>query len=76
MSQAATTFKLGSKLKIDLDQVRDRIPSKLAQLIQENPRGTVVNYKMTDGQGIGVVLELSDGSKSWFFEKYCYRIYN
>ncbi len=68
MSQAATTFKIGSKLKIDLDRVRDRIPTKLNQLLKENPRGTVVNFKMTDGQGIGVVLELSDGSKSWFFD--------
>ncbi len=69
MSQAATTFKVGSKAKIDLNRVRDRIPSRLTKLIKENPRGTVVNYKMTDGQGVGVVLELSDGSQSWFFDE-------
>ncbi len=69
MSSSTTTFKIGSKLKIDLDRVRDRIPSKLSELLKENPRGTVVNFKMTDGQGIGVVLELSDGSKSWFFDE-------
>ena len=67
MSQAVTAFKIGSKLKIYLDRVRDRIPSKLTELLKENPRGTVVNFKMTDGQGIGLVLELSDGTTSWFF---------
>ena len=67
MSQAASSFRIGSKLKIDLDRVRDRIPARLLRQIKQNPRGTLLKYKMTDGGGIGVVLELSDGSASWFF---------
>ncbi len=69
MSQAVTQNRIGSRVKVDLDQVRDRIPSKLIQQLTEDPRGKIVNYKMTDGQGIGVVLELSDGTTSWFFEE-------
>ena len=68
MSQAANTFKIGARLKVDLDRVRDRIPTKLLKLIKSDPRGKLVNFKMTDGQGIGFVLELSDGSTSWFFD--------
>ena len=52
---------------MNLDQVRDRIPTSLLKLLNEDPRGTVRDYKMTDGQGIGLVLELSNGSTSWFF---------
>ena len=68
MYQAATTFKIGSRLKIELDRVRERIPSGLQEQIKADPRGTLVKFKMTDGKGIGVVLELSDGSTCWFFE--------
>ncbi len=68
MSQAANSFKIGARLKVDLDRVRDRVPTKLVELIKSDPRGKLVNFKMTDGQGVGVVLELSDGSTSWFFE--------
>ncbi len=68
MSQAVIQNRIGSRVKVELDRVRDRIPSKLIKQLTEDPRGKVVNYKMTDGMGIGVVLELSDGTTSWFFE--------
>ena len=69
MSQAVTQNRIGSRVKVDLDQVRDRIPGKLLKQLTEDPRGKVIDYKMTDGQGIGVVLEFSDGTTSWFFEE-------
>ena len=68
MSQAANLNKIGTKVKIDLDQVKDRIPSTLINVLSQDPRGKVLGYKMTDGTGIGVVLELSDGTASWFFD--------
>ena len=68
MSMAATDLKLGSMIRIDLDRVRDRIPSSLKQRLQKEPRGKLVDFKMTDGKGVGVIVELSDGSKSWFFD--------
>ena len=67
MSQAATLPKIGTRVKVDLDQVKDRIPSTLVRLLTSNPRGRIKDYKMTDGTGIGVIVELSDGSSSWFF---------
>ena len=69
MPKAAALNRIGSTVKINLDKVRDRIPSKLLSQLSNNPRGKVLDYKMTDGiGGIGVVVKLSDGSTSWFFE--------
>ncbi len=61
--------KIGSNVKVRLDQVNDRIPLYLYQTLSEDPYGTIIDYKMTDGQGIGVVLRLSDGTINWFFNQ-------
>ena len=66
MSQAATSFRIGSKVRIS--RVRDRIPAKLVELLKKSDVGKVINYKMTDGKGIGVIVELSYGTVSWFFD--------
>ena len=66
MSQAATSYRIGSKVRVS--RVRDRIPSKLVELLKKSDVGRVTGYKMTDGMGIGLVVELSDGTVSWFFD--------
>ena len=69
MAKTAALMRIGSKIKINLDRVRDRIPTNLVKQLTQDPRGTVMDYKMTDGiGGIGVVLQLGDGSKIWVFE--------
>ncbi len=68
MTQASALNRIGSTVRVDLERVRDRIPSNLIQLLTDNPRGRVVDYKMTDGGSIGLVLELSGGTTSWFFD--------
>ncbi len=67
MSQAATDFRIGSKVKIDLEKVKDRIPNSFREVLKLDPRCTLVDFKMTDGQGIGVIVELSNGTRGWFF---------
>jgi hypothetical protein len=64
MSQAAIT--IGSKVRVT--RVRDRIPADLVATLRSDATGTVRDFKMTDGTGVGVVVELSDGTTSWFFE--------
>jgi hypothetical protein len=64
MSQAAIT--IGSKVRVT--RVRDRIPAGLVTTLQSDPTGTVRDFKMTDGTGVGVVVELNDGTTCWFFE--------
>ncbi len=69
MGKATTLTRIGANVRVDVEQVRDRIPKDLLKKLKDNPRGKVVDYKMTDGTDIGLVLELIDGSTSWFFNE-------
>jgi hypothetical protein len=65
MSQAAIT--IGSKVRVT--RVRDRIPADLVAALQTDATGTVRDYRVTDGNGIGVVVELNEGgATTWFFD--------
>ena len=68
MPQTVNLTKIGSRVKIDLEKVKDRISANLIDKISGAPRATVTDYKMTDGGGVGLVVKLSDGTKNWFFE--------
>ena len=65
MSQAAQITVVS---KIRVTRVRDRIPQNLVDLLKKDASGTVKEFRTVDGKGIGVVVELSDGSTNWFFE--------
>ena len=70
MPKPMSLTRIGSNVKINLELVRDRITPGLIKQLSEDPRGTVMDYKMTDGiGGIGVVIKLKDGSENWFFEE-------
>ena len=65
MSQAAIT--IGSKVRVT--RVRDRIPADLVAALRTDATGTVRDYRVTDGNGIGVVVELNEGgATTWFFD--------
>ena len=64
MSQAA--INIGSKVRVT--RVRDRIPTALVELLKKDASGEVVDFRTVDGKGIGVVVELSNGSTCWFFD--------
>ena len=68
MSQAVTLLRIGTTVRVNVDQVKDRISASLLQQLRQDPRGRVVDYKMTDGGGIGLILEFRDSNRSWFFE--------
>jgi len=67
MKPIYTVIEIGSKVEVDLLLVRDRIPDELFKLLSGDAVGTVIDYKMTDASGTGVVLRLVDGSFNWFF---------
>jgi hypothetical protein len=48
--------------------VRDRIPADLVASLKADHTGTVTDYRVTDGKGIGVVVELTGGGSIWFFD--------
>jgi hypothetical protein len=64
MTQAAIT--IGSKVRVT--RVRDRIPADLVAALQADATGTVTDFKVTDGKGIGVVVTLANGATTWFFD--------
>ncbi len=68
MAQTVNLTKIGSRVKIDLEKVKDRISGNLIDKLSTDPRATVTDYKMTDGGGVGLVVTLTDGTKNWFFD--------
>ena len=69
MHSAPSLIQIGSKAKVNLALVHDRIPNNLFELLSVDPVGIVIDYKITDGTSIGFILKLSDGSISWFFQE-------
>ena len=61
--------QIGSKASVDIGLLKDRISLELIEKLKEDPYGKIIDYKLTDGQGIGIVLEFADGSISWFFQE-------
>ena len=57
-------MEIGQKVKVC--RLRDRVSSNLAGKLGKV--GTIKDYKMTDGSGVGVVVEFEDNSSTWFFE--------
>ena len=60
--------KIGSQVKINVDLSKDRLSTKTIDAIIQNSICSVEDFRLTDGKGIGVVVNLSNGEKEWFFE--------
>ncbi len=51
--------------KVQVCRIRDRVGRAVADKLGKV--GEVKGFKMTDGSGVGVVVEFSDKSSTWFF---------
>ena len=60
--------KIGNSVKVNLDLSRDRLTKETIETINFSAVGIIKDFRITDGKGIGVVLELSNGKEQWFFE--------
>tara|TARA_Y100001968_G_scaffold106763_1_gene96503 strand:- start:118 stop:345 length:228 start_codon:yes stop_codon:yes gene_type:complete len=69
MIEDSSKLQKGQSLMIDIDEVKDRLPQKILELIKEEPIVELVGYKMVDGNQFGLVVKLSNGDINWFFEK-------
>jgi len=67
MAKTKLLPKIGSKVKINIDAVKDRIPIKLMEQITTSPNAIVVGYKMTDGRSIGLIVKFDNNQENWFF---------
>ena len=69
MINDSSTLKKGQSLKIEINQVKDRLPKNILEIIRKEPVVELVGYKMVDGNEFGLVVKLKNGEINWFFEK-------
>ena len=60
---------IGSSVKVNLDLSKDRLTKEIIDAINISSIGKIIDFRITDGKGIGVVLQLSNGKEQWFFEE-------
>ena len=60
--------KIGNKVKINLNHSKDRLTKETIEAINNSSKCTISDFKITDGKGIGVIVNLSNGKNEWFFE--------
>ena len=58
---------IGAKIKVDKSKIENLLPNKLFDDLPEMINGEIVDYKMTDGMGIGYVLMTENNLKIWIF---------
>tara|TARA_Y100001968_G_C18828792_1_gene468082 strand:+ start:157 stop:384 length:228 start_codon:yes stop_codon:yes gene_type:complete len=69
MIEDSSILKKGQKLRIEINEVKDRLPQKIIEIIRKEPIVELVGYKMVDGNQFGLVVKLNNGKINWFFEK-------
>ncbi|HIK07504.1 MAG TPA: DUF2862 domain-containing protein [Trichormus sp. M33_DOE_039] len=52
--------------KVQVFRLRDRVSAVVAQKLGKI--GVIAGYKVTDGSGVGVVVQFDDNTSTWFFE--------
>jgi Protein of unknown function (DUF2862) len=57
-------MEIGQKVKVY--RIKDRVNRNVAGTLGKV--GTIKEYKMTDGSGVGVIVQFEDRSSTWFFE--------
>ena len=60
--------KIGSSVQVNLELSKDRLTKETIDAINVSSLGKISDFRITDGKGIGVVLQLSNGKEQWFFE--------
>ncbi len=69
MIRDSSTLQKGQLLRVEIDEVKDRLPQNILEDIRKEPIVELVGYKMVDGNEFGLVVKLNNGEINWFFEK-------
>lgn len=57
-------MEVGQKVRVR--RLRDRVSNEIVQRLGQT--GTIQEFKMTDGSGVGVLIQFDDRFATWFFE--------
>jgi len=60
--------KIGNSVQVNLELSKDRLTKETIDALNISSLGKISDFRITDGKGIGVVLDLSYGKEQWFFE--------
>ena len=60
--------KIGDSVQVSLALSKDRLTKEIIDALSVSSMGKISDFKITDGKGIGVVLQLYNGKEQWFFE--------
>ena len=60
--------KIGNSVQVNLELTRDRLNKETIDAINISSTCKISDFRITDGKGIGVILQLSNGKEQWFFE--------
>ena len=60
--------KIGNSVNVNLELSKDRLSKETIDIINICSVGKISDFRITDGKGIGVILQLSNGKEQWFFE--------
>ena len=69
MIKDSSTLQKGQILRVEINEVKDRLPKNIIDIIRKEPVVELVGYKMVDGNQFGLVVKLTNGDINWFFEK-------
>ena len=69
MIRDSSTLQKGQLLRVEINEVKDRLPQNILEDIRKEPIVELVGYKMVDGNEFGLVVKLDNGEINWFFEK-------
>ena len=67
MIKDSSKLKKGQILKIEISEVKDRLPKNIIDIIREDSKVELVGYKMVDGNQFGLVVKMNNGEVNWFF---------
>ena len=59
---------IGNSVRINLELSNDRLTKEVVDAINVSSVAKIMDFRITDGKGIGVILQLSNGKQQWFFE--------
>ena len=69
MIRDSSTLQKGQLLRVEINEVKDRLPQNILEDIRKEPIVELVGYKMVDGNEFGLVVKINNGEINWFFEK-------